>query len=213
MSSSRRVLPAAALSRVFFPTRDELLQYFSTSSLPKGCARRLLLTIYYSTLTAFLTEYGGTLPSLTHLDDPSMANQMPPNPSNFSPPAAPTLTTRSPKPPSRPSPPASSSSPSVPFNLSVASISSTSLLNPFFGYPISSSRGSPPFFKHGRRRKRDLFRTLAFLLWMRWRTHIRICLWLVAFTFTIRLWTRKWLLRSPRGRAVLNAFLSSGFGS
>jgi hypothetical protein len=33
----RRVLPAPALSRVFFPTQEELINYFTPSSLPKGC--------------------------------------------------------------------------------------------------------------------------------------------------------------------------------
>ncbi|KAK7692210.1 hypothetical protein QCA50_003834 [Cerrena zonata] len=47
---SKRTLPKAALSRVFFPTHDELLEYFTPSSLPQ--------------------EYGGNLPSLSDLPDP-----------------------------------------------------------------------------------------------------------------------------------------------
>lgn len=33
---NRRVLPAAALSRIFFPTKKELTDFFGSSSLPKG---------------------------------------------------------------------------------------------------------------------------------------------------------------------------------
>jgi hypothetical protein len=36
ISSSRRVLPTAAHSRVLFPTSQELLQYFTAAALPKG---------------------------------------------------------------------------------------------------------------------------------------------------------------------------------
>ncbi|KAJ7879614.1 hypothetical protein B0H14DRAFT_2709458 [Mycena olivaceomarginata] len=48
--AKRSVLPATAISRVFFPTQQELADYFSTSMLPK--------------------DYGGTLASLTELHDP-----------------------------------------------------------------------------------------------------------------------------------------------
>lgn len=52
-------------------------------------------------------------------------------------------------------------------------IDPTSSLNPFFGYPVYYTSSSlVPTLHHGRRRKRDLVRTLARLLWMRWRKHV-----------------------------------------
>ena len=53
----------------------------------------------------------------------------------------------------------------------LTSLSPTSLLNPFFGYPASSHKGFLSL-QHGRRRKRDLARTLAVLFWIRWRKRI-----------------------------------------
>ncbi|KAI9067348.1 CRAL/TRIO domain-containing protein [Trametes sanguinea] len=46
----KRVLPKSALSRICFPSRDELLQYIPRSALPQ--------------------EYGGALPALSELEDP-----------------------------------------------------------------------------------------------------------------------------------------------
>ncbi|KAH7924238.1 CRAL/TRIO domain-containing protein [Leucogyrophana mollusca] len=49
-SIAKRVLPASAISRVFFPSQDDLLQLCAPSALPR--------------------EYGGLLPVLDDLDDP-----------------------------------------------------------------------------------------------------------------------------------------------
>ena len=43
--------------------------------------------------------------------------------------------------------------------------------NSYFGYPVLYDTPIPTL-RHGRRRKRDLFRTLACLFWVRWRKHI-----------------------------------------
>jgi retinaldehyde-binding protein 1 len=43
-SIAKRVLPAPALSRVFFPTQQELTDYFSPSMLPKGYRANSLIT-------------------------------------------------------------------------------------------------------------------------------------------------------------------------
>jgi hypothetical protein len=89
-------------------------------------------------------------------------------------------------------------------------LSSTSILNPFFGYPVSyfsastashqdpalsfpssSSASTPPDLRHGRRRKRDLAYTLLRLLWQRWKTHVRAALCLISVAFVLaRLWRR-----------------------
>ncbi|KAJ7761025.1 CRAL-TRIO domain-containing protein [Mycena metata] len=154
-SIAKRVLPAPAISRVFFPTQQELTNYFSLSMLPK--------------------DYGGTLASLTELHDPLWDD-----------------------------PPSvelgASGQPSVPSIIAVAqapsitAIPPTSLLNPFFGYPVSSSGGSPSLH-HGRRRKRDLARTLLILAWRRWRRRIMTCVWILVFLLTVK-GRRTWFIRS-----------------
>ncbi|KAJ7020002.1 CRAL-TRIO domain-containing protein [Mycena alexandri] len=156
-SIAKRVLPAPAISRVFFPTQQELTNYFSLSMLPK--------------------DYGGTLASLTELNDPLWND-----------------------------PPSvelgASGQPSAPLIIPVAqppsitAIPPTSLLNPFFGYPVSSSGGSPSLH-HGRRRKRDLARTLLILAWRRWRRHIMTCVWILVFILTVK-GRRTWFIRSSQ---------------
>jgi hypothetical protein len=50
-SKRRHLLPASALARVFFPTKEELVQYFGAESLPEGLPHLPLLVVY---LTGFL---------------------------------------------------------------------------------------------------------------------------------------------------------------
>ncbi|KAF6763121.1 hypothetical protein DFP72DRAFT_524255 [Ephemerocybe angulata] len=137
----KRILPSAALGRVFFPTQQETLQYFTALALPR--------------------EYGGDLPDLAQLNAPEEGEGYP----------------------SHPSPQAGAGSQEVsledlPSTPLAAFISPTSLLNPFFGYPATSSPSgrNVPGLHHGRRRKRDLLRTLAFLWWNRWHSHIMFAL-------------------------------------
>ncbi|KAJ7354666.1 CRAL-TRIO domain-containing protein [Mycena albidolilacea] len=167
--AKRSVLPATAISRVFFPTQQELADYFSTSMLPK--------------------DYGGTLASLTELHDPLWND-----------PPSPQLGVGSGEPTAEPE--SSSSAPSIARIVaeaaapSITAISATSLLNPFFGYPVSSSGGSPSLH-HGRRRKRDLARTLLILAWRRWRRHLMACVWIFVFVLTVR-GRRAWFIRSSK---------------
>lgn len=122
--------------------------------------------IYYLMLILNLTDYGGSLPLLTQLEDPLRIHESPLSTSQKLVPVLPTP----------PQPPTLSS---------ITSLSPTSLLNPFFGYPASSARGSP-FLYHGRRRKRDLLRTLVVLLWARWRRLIIISVLITLGTFSVR---------------------------
>ncbi|KAJ6508081.1 CRAL-TRIO domain-containing protein [Mycena vulgaris] len=147
-SIAKRVLPAPALSRVFFPTQDELRAYFSPAMLP--------------------ADYGGTLVSLADLRDPLWDSDPPP-------PSQPAVSGQRP-----------ASAPSIvdaPAPVR-ATLVPMSLLNPFFGYP-----------DHGRRRKRDLARTLLVLAWRRWRKHIMACIWVFVFILTAR-GRRRWFVRS-----------------
>jgi len=156
-SIAKRVLPAPAISRVFFPTQQELTNYFSLSMLPK--------------------DYGGTLASLTELHDPLWNDPPSVELGASGQPSAPSIIPVAQAP-------------------SITAIAATSLLNPFFGYPVSSSGGSPSLH-HGRRRKRDLARTLLILAWRRWRRHIMTCVWILVFILTVK-GRRTWFIRSSQ---------------
>ncbi|KAI0743967.1 CRAL-TRIO domain-containing protein [Daedaleopsis nitida] len=158
----KRVLPKSALSRVFFPSQDELLEYFPPSAIPR--------------------EYGGSLPKLTSLEDP-LENFMEILPES-APPTSPAIP-----------PPTSADQPSSPYSSTsakpisrVPSISPTSHLNPYFGYPVSG-RGAPvPRLRHGRQRKRDLLRTLAALWWSKWKPRVVLflCVLLAIVSYRLR---------------------------
>ncbi|KAI0695008.1 CRAL/TRIO domain-containing protein [Cerioporus squamosus] len=160
----KRVLPKSALSRVFFPSQDELLEFFSPSAIP--------------------CDYGGSLPSLSELEDP-LEKYMTDLPETASP------TTSSAVPPSSSAgqPPSSLAARSSPQPIPrVPSISPTSHLNPYFGYPVSG-RGAPtPRLRHGRQRKRDLLRTLAALWWSRWKRRVLflLCVLLAVVSYRSR---------------------------
>ncbi|KAF8070799.1 CRAL-TRIO domain-containing protein [Lyophyllum atratum] len=156
----KRVLPASALSRVFFPSDEELIQFLTPSSLPK--------------------DYGGALPALKLLEDPLRTQETP-----LESLAIDYSQTQADDPPSASQLPASTS------------LSPTSLLNPFFGYPASSSYGSLSL-PHGRRRKRDLARTLALLFWIRWRKPLVVGLLLAVCAIILKLGTRRAHVRSLR---------------
>ncbi|OCH91704.1 hypothetical protein OBBRIDRAFT_728303 [Obba rivulosa] len=138
---AKHALPASALAKVSFPRKEELLALITPSSLPPEC--------------------GGTLPTLSQLDDPLRAY-------------VPRVEDRAHSRP--PSPPVLSRF--APRGSSAGSISPTSSRNPFYGYPISV-RSSNLTLRHGRRRKRDLLWTLARLWWARWSTHVKAGLYLL----------------------------------
>ncbi|TFK44283.1 CRAL-TRIO domain-containing protein [Crucibulum laeve] len=152
----KRLLPESALSRVFFPSQAELARYFTPSALPE--------------------DYGGSLPCLTHLEDPlAMVYALTALPASV-------------VAEGRRQSADSSPSPFLPPVPSIATISPTSLLNPFFGYPVSSSTSrSSLSLHHGRRRKRDLAQTLALLFWIRWKKHITFGLFILTCLLVIRL--------------------------
>ncbi|KAF8198055.1 CRAL-TRIO domain-containing protein [Pholiota molesta] len=158
----KRLLPETALSRIFFPSNSELLEYFTPSALPQ--------------------DYGGNLPSLAHLEDPIR----PELPQALEVPEVTTLETTT-----------TIQQPKAPF-ISISWLSPTSILNPFFGYPVSTSSSGRPTFRHGRRRKRDLIRTLATLFWVRWRKHITFALSIAVIIAILKLGFKTGKLRLPR---------------
>ncbi|KAF8326575.1 uncharacterized protein EI90DRAFT_3127771 [Cantharellus anzutake] len=167
----KRVLPERAIARVFFPKQSELLKSLPGSSLPQ--------------------EYGGELPALDEERDVLMGSYVSELPTSSddssseddsslassSTAVTSTSYTRATK--KRvdlaPSPtlPSSAATPSD-FPSSVLPppipIPSRSPYNSFFGYPVhftSSSTNSIPRLSYGRRRKRDLARTLLILYFRR----------------------------------------------
>lgn len=79
---------------------------------------------------------------------------------------------------------------------SLAHVSPRSQCNPFYGYPIgpppySLMPASLPYLRHGRRRKRDLIRTLAALWWEKWRSRVPWTASLLFVFFCVRWWWRQ----------------------
>lgn len=71
--------------------------------------------------------------------------------------------------------------------------------SPYFGYPVLNGT---PTLRHGRRRKRDLLRTLAGLFWSRWHKPIGVTMAVVA---VIAICTMSYQLRlgsKTQGRAL-----------
>jgi len=131
--------------------------------LPSSALSRVFFPCHEELLAYFSAgclpkEFGGLLPPLSELEDPLCAYLS----DSSSEPKEPEASTSAVglEQHTRPTSPSSGSS-----------MSPTSPGNPFYGYPVASST-SVPTLVHGRRRKRDLFRTLMRLLWARWSRYI-----------------------------------------
>jgi hypothetical protein len=168
----RRVLPSSAISRVFFPSRDQLLDYCSPATLPAGEASTLSRSSHSDLINNVVptSEYGGSLPTLDQIEDAlrseyQRTHTAPSCPSDFSAASAPASSSSS----SRSTDPKVLQGPSIKRSPSSSVfLAPTSPLNPFFGYPVITSSSSPHTIRHVRRRRRDLVRTLAVLWWQRW---------------------------------------------
>ncbi|ESK90852.1 phosphatidylinositol transfer protein csr1 [Moniliophthora roreri MCA 2997] len=183
-SVARRILPASAVSRVFFPSQTELNKYFTPSSLPK--------------------DYGGDLAALSVLNNALESKRVH---------RARVPEAQSPEAQSQATANSESSDPSSGPTVSIGTrLSPTSANNPFFGYPASFSSGSSTLH-HGRKRKRDLVRTLLILLWRRWHRHVSACLWLVVVTVTVRQLFSKRIVYSSAGAALLRGWWTSAFAA
>ncbi|EFI28227.1 hypothetical protein CC1G_14252 [Coprinopsis cinerea okayama7 len=132
--------------------------------LPESALSRVFFpsqkeVIGYFSSSRLPQDYGGDLPPLAQLYDPLLPSDR----DDASITSETTYTTDIPQ----TTVVEESTSPSLPW------ISPTSLLNPFFGYPVSTTPDRRlPSLQHGRRRKRDLFKTLALLFWSRWHSYI-----------------------------------------
>ncbi|KDQ21141.1 hypothetical protein BOTBODRAFT_168474 [Botryobasidium botryosum FD-172 SS1] len=176
---AKRILPDRILSRIVFTQEADLRHYISPDCLLKA---------------AIGLEYGGsldndiiadslalrqaprTVPSALDLDKPPVASTGLESPS----PLQPIVTILS-----TPAP--------------LIRISSMSLLNPFFGYPVEVSSDSiVPLPRNGRRRKRDLVKTLARLWILRIRGQWSSLIWIVMLGFVL-----KWLRELQRGTMTM----------
>ncbi|KAI0665990.1 CRAL-TRIO domain-containing protein [Trametes maxima] len=143
--------------------------------------------------TAVPQDYGGELPALSELPDP-LEKLIAPAPA--SPEKAVALTHLVPPEPL----------PRVP------SISPTSHLNPYFGYPVSGRDALTPRLRHGRQRKRDLLRTLAGLWWGKWKHRVyRGALLAVVLLCMMVASRRRWrILRSKPQLGARGLLLAAG---
>lgn len=158
----KRILPTSAQSKVSFLSREELAGHFGVDVLPE--------------------DFGGSLPPLNTLQDP-LFGQLPPRrrrsrSSSSSEHSLPQLQIPDPR-PSNPSPRTLRLDTSIP--------ATHSPFNPFFGYPVSPTSLNP---RYGRRRKRDLLKTLAYLWWAKWKGSV---LWVL--TLAVAFWLSRWRLR------------------
>lgn len=124
-------------------------------------------------------DYGGALLPLANLEDPAYLEQRPLEASALALSEDQNMIT------------------SMPSTVLLSRLSATSVLNPFFGYPVSTSSSNQHSlcFPYGRRRKRDLAHTLAILFWMRWKSHIVIGICLTVIGFVARVVFKKGVLR------------------
>jgi len=196
----RHILPKTVLSRVFFPPKKELLEVISPSSLPDGSSLAPYAVSVGGRLTVNHVDYGGSLPPISSIPDQLsyIGLSSPLAPSEDSDPPSGQPLQRLPQPEIRRRP---------------RHITSRSLFNPFFGYPVvplpKSSDNVDGYFngynvpnlQHGRRRKRDLARTLLRLWWERWRSEIKTAAWIVAIVAAL------WMRRSPILRQRWSALL------
>ena len=130
-------------------------------------------------------DFGGSLPVSSTLWDPlfeQLSSRLRrPRPLPSSERSVPQLRTPGPVPPNtRPRA-------QLPARLDTSTPAVRSPFNPFYGYPVSPTSLNP---RYGRRRKRDLLRTLAYLWWAKWKGTV---IW--AATLFLAFWLTRWRLR------------------
>ncbi|KZT71723.1 CRAL/TRIO domain-containing protein [Daedalea quercina L-15889] len=158
---AKRLLPPRALSRVLFPSREELLGYLTPACLP--------------------SDYGGLLDPSWQLEDPLRTFLEDSAAINFACDAGADAG------PSRRGIGTASKQETADRSTLLVANSSTSPtphISPYYGYPVLHNT-SMPTLRHGRRRKRDLVRTLARLFWARWYRQINAILAVVVLLATL----------------------------
>lgn len=183
----RRMLPQRAIDRIFFPAQPELHEHIPPDSLPESSF--YLPPLDCSILTVrTTTDFGGSLPPHSPTHDPflhryytcfalsgsrttSMTSMtsLPESsllltPQSSSPTVATTVPDSNEKIEPQPISPQASRSTRLP-------VSARSIINPYYGYPVvydnAHGPNHVPHLAAGRRRKRDLAKTLLMLLLQR----------------------------------------------
>ena len=180
---SRQILPASAISKVIFPTKEELHRLLPLEAIWTGQGFPHIMKYVIPNCCAFTeststASNGPKLPSspsrrtdLGNITDPTYTS----SPLSSQDPTAAfsqAINADIPKPSFTPPPRVSSRFSSI---------------SPFFGYPITVPHRHPPHsthlshspsgipqLRHGRRRKRDLARALLVLFWQKWKARIGI---------------------------------------
>ncbi|KIY70623.1 CRAL/TRIO domain-containing protein [Cylindrobasidium torrendii FP15055 ss-10] len=135
------------------------------------------------------SDYGGRLEPISQLPDPLQEGQLD---GTFSP------RVRSPQ---LDRPPRTELGP-VASTESLLALSPMSQYNPFYGYPLAVL-GSSASLNHGRRRKRDLARTLAHLFWIRWGKVLSRVFWVCVLVWSARVWVQRRYGGSRKGLVYL----------
>jgi len=161
----KRVLPTSAQNKVSFLSREELVDYFGAGALPR--------------------DLGGSLPASSTLEGPFFEQLAPRTHRSRS------LSSSERSLPQLQTPEPNFSNPGpqtrLPMRLDTSVPAVHSPFNPFFGYPVSPTSLNP---RYGRRRKRDLLRTLAYLWWAKWKGTV---IWVVMLILGV--WLTRWRLR------------------
>ncbi|KIM26131.1 hypothetical protein M408DRAFT_196644 [Serendipita vermifera MAFF 305830] len=151
----KHVLPASAKARVIFPALKELSDYLGTDALPPSLGGSSIYTLpYYQAPFNATIETRLTPPR--HLDlSIEQATRAPPS---------------------------TSAQPVRAHRVSLKHLHSTSHENPYYGYPATVEEGidcygRPVRVQRSKRRKRDLIRTLLWLLLLRFRERTALLLW------------------------------------
>ncbi|KAI0256355.1 CRAL-TRIO domain-containing protein [Lactifluus subvellereus] len=169
-------LPESVHNRIFFPSRETLHDCIRPTSLPQ--------------------EYGGHLPFISEIPNPLNVHHDIPTPSLSSSLSSLKEEDSGALLTSDPEEDTSATRTSRRKTASLAHISPRSRFNPFYGYPIGPSPYSLapaalPYLRYGRRRKRDLLRTLAALWWEKWRSRVSWTFSLLLVFFCARWWWRQ----------------------
>ncbi|KAG8900380.1 hypothetical protein FRB99_006103 [Tulasnella sp. 403] len=171
----KRVLPEKVLSRISFPSNAELLKHFPPESLLKeygGLIPRLPVEydevqVRYYPGSQSASQDGSTASSSTIVPQDLSQDLLHPSDSVSVTPTPPPAPTQVPSPPATPSP---------------THVPAHHPSNPFFGYPTvirhrrlpDGTFHSVPSLLHGRPRKRDFIKTLAYLYYLKFKRRVEL---------------------------------------
>ncbi|PVF99840.1 hypothetical protein CPB86DRAFT_806111 [Serendipita vermifera] len=188
----KHILPASAKARVLFPTTNELVNYLGPDILPPS-----LSGLCYSPLPYYISVFDTYSPNK---NTPGLRPTSP-DVSNITDKENTQLIN------SAGGLKASAEKSRISRRASLRALHSTSYENPYYGYPVLQEEGVTTGHKsiklqHSRKRKRDLLRTLSWLLLMTWRNRL--------MQLAATMWSRLRLMRfkSPLAICVLGIIIA-----